>query len=367
MKLKHTLALAGAATGLALAVNEVRARRREAKTNLTNKVVLITGGSRGLGLALARELAGQGCRLALCSRSVPELEAAQADLSSRGAEALTVLCDVTDRAAVERMVDTVIRHYGGLDILINNAAILTLGPMETMTIEDYEAAMNVAFWGMVYTTLAALPHMRTRRSGHIVNVTSIGGKVATPHLLPYTCAKFAATGFSEGLHMELSGSGISVTTVVPGFMRTGSYLNVPIKGPKSQQDAEGAIFGAFANLPGLTIAAETAARQIVRAIKREAAELIWFPTSVQVRLHGLFPGLVADAMGLATRLLPHADGANPGANDGASASATPSREVQERLHSPLLDFVTSLGRDAAQRLNQNVDITDGGVEREASS
>src|SRR4028118_1710484 len=198
--------------------------------DLSGKTVLITGASRGLGLVMARELIREGARLAICARDEVELERAHADLLGGGAEVLALPCDVTDKEQVKKMVEAVRSHFGQIDVLINNAGMITVGPMDVMTIEDYEAAMKIHFWAPLYTTLAVLPEMRQRREGRIVNISSIGGKIAAPHLLPYSASKFAETGFSEGLRAELASSGIVVTTICPGLMRTGSPYNAIFKG-----------------------------------------------------------------------------------------------------------------------------------------
>ena len=195
--------------------------------------VLITGGARGLGLALAREFVRVGCRLVLAARDAQELARARQDLTQRGAEVLAVPCDVTNQEQVR--VDQATQHFGRVDIVVNNAGIIQVDPMSTTTVEDFATALDVMFWGAFYPTLAVLPQMRARRSGHIVNITSIGGMVSVPHLLPYTCAKFAAVGLSEGLRAELGQEGIRVTTVVPGLMRTGSYVQARFQG---QQECE---------------------------------------------------------------------------------------------------------------------------------
>jgi len=154
-----------------------------------------------------------GCRLVLAARDAQELGRARQDLTQRGAEVLTIPCDVTDQEQVRSLVDQATQHFGRVDIVVNNAGIIQVGPMSTTTVEDFAHALDVMFWGTLYPTLAVLPQMRARRSGHVVNITSIGGMVSVPHLLPYTCAKFAAVGLSEGLQAELGQEGIRVTTV----------------------------------------------------------------------------------------------------------------------------------------------------------
>ena len=238
------LGCGAAAAGL----GALAAWKRSAGTlNLREKVVLITGGSRGLGLALARGFAEKGAQLVLCARSEEELDRARQDLAGFGRTPYTIVCDVTDQVQVQNLIDATITRYGQLDVLVNNAGLITVGPIDTMTVDDFERAMDVMFWGIVHTTLAALPHLRTRKNARIVNITSVGAKISVPHLVPYSCAKFAALAFSEGLRAELRGSGIKVVTIAPGLMRTGSYLNAEFKGADA---GEPAWFALSSSLPG---------------------------------------------------------------------------------------------------------------------
>jgi short-subunit dehydrogenase len=333
------LGVAGVAA--ALAGRELYARLREA--DLRDYVALVTGGSRGLGLLIARELAGEGCRLVICARDEQELARAREDLERRGAETLVVVCDVGDRGRVAEMVGEAIDRFGRIDVLVNNAGMIQVGPARSMTIEDYEEAMRVMFWGVVYPTLAVIPGMVKRGDGRIVNVTSIGGKVSVPHLLPYASAKFAAVGFSEGLRAELARDGITVTTIAPGLMRTGSTLNAFFKG---DAEREYGLFSATGSLPFISMDAERAARQIVRAAKRgEAERVLSIPATLLARFHGLFPGLTADLFGLANRVLPGPNGAVDRKQRGM--------ELHEQVRSELLDNVTGWSLDAAERFNQH--------------
>ncbi len=238
-----------AGVGLGLAAGLATALRPRPEWELGGQVAVITGGSRGLGLLLARELGRHGCQLAICARDEAELARARADLESRGMTVHTVRCNVAERAEVERFIAEVVRRFGGIDLLVNNAGTIKVGPVELMTVGDFEDAMRVNFWGMVYPTLSALPIMRAQGGGRIVNITSIGGKVSVPHLLPYNCAKFAAVAFSEGLRAELARDGITVVTVVPGLMRTrgdplGARLGPrtpprPLSGPDDRRPSSG--------------------------------------------------------------------------------------------------------------------------------
>lgn len=276
--------------------------RQSTAADLRGKVVAITGGSRGLGFLLAQEFARHGCRIAICARDEEELKHAGEHLVGQGAQVLASSCDVSRREEVERWVRDVERAYGDVDVLVNNASVIQVGPLEAMTLEDFEQALAVNFWGGVYTTLAVLPRMRERRAGRIVNITSIGGKVAVPHLLPYDCAKFATVGFSEGLRAELAKAGITVTTVVPGLMRTGSPVNALFKGEHAK---EFAWFSVGDATPVTAMDARRAARRIVEATRRGEAEVTLTWQAKLLRLtHDLFPGMTADLMGLVNRLLP---------------------------------------------------------------
>lgn len=315
---------------------------RKKETDFQGKVVLITGGSRGLGLALAEEFALQGSKIVICAREEPELERAHRRLAERGANVLAISCDLTQREQVQHLIDQATQHYGRIDILINNAGIITVGPIEAQTLNDYEDSMQVMYWGAVYATKAVLPQMLERKQGHIVNICSIGGKVAVPHLLPYSSAKFALTGFSEGLYAELKRKGICVVTVVPGLMRTGSTVNAFFKG---KHHAEFTWFNLADSLPLLSISAQKAARSIVQATRKNKAEVtLTLPAKLLARFHGLFPGMTMKIMSIVDRLLPQA-----GEVEGLD------RWTGKESETPLSQsFVTSLGRRATQEYNQGV-------------
>ncbi|MCA1666531.1 MAG: SDR family NAD(P)-dependent oxidoreductase, partial [Thermomicrobia bacterium] len=289
---------------------------------------LVTGGSRGLGLQIAREFARVGCRIAICARDEEELHRAADDLCGDGTEVFTVRCDISDRDDVDRTIHAVTAHFGRLDILVNNAGIIQAGPIETMTIADFEEAMGVMFWGTLYATLAVLPQMRARRGGHIVNITSVGGKISMPHLLPYTAAKFAATGFSEGLRAELASDGVHVTTIAPGLLRTGGHRNALFKG---DQEAEYAWFSLGDTLPFAALDVKQAAREIVAATRRgEAERILSIPASIAARFSGAFPALSADILACVNRyLLPSRNG---GSHIAASGDAIHAREPAPLQH-----------------------------------
>jgi NAD(P)-dependent dehydrogenase (short-subunit alcohol dehydrogenase family) len=334
--LKNVL-LAG---GALVAAREVG--RRLAPADLRGQTALVTGGSRGLGLLIARELARAGCRLAICARDPDELARASDYLTGFGGQIEAVVCDVADRVQVDRMVRRVTARCGRIDILVNNAGIIQVGPLESQQVTDFEQALDVMYWGVVYPSLAVLPQMQARQAGRIVNVTSIGGRVAVPHLLPYSSAKFAAVGFSEGLAAEVGKDGITVTTIIPGLMRTGSHLHAIFKG---QQTLEYGLFAPLASLPLVSMDAERAAEQVVMALRRgETVRHLGVTASLASRFHGLFPGTTVELLGLVNRLLP-----GPGQNKQRHMAGY---EARDRLDSRLLDAATTLGQGAAERFNE---------------
>jgi NAD(P)-dependent dehydrogenase (short-subunit alcohol dehydrogenase family) len=333
MRRATTLLTVGA--GVAAAV----VARRRRRVDLFGRVVLVTGAARGLGMLMAREFAARGCTLVICDRAAGELAATRNDLVSRGAEVLAVPCDVTDREQVAALVARTVQTYGSLDILVNNAGIIQVAPMLDLSVDDFLAAVEVMQLGPIYLTYEALPHLRAATPGRIVNITSIGGKVPVPHLLPYVSAKFGAVGFSQGLHAELARHGVRVTTVVPGLMRTGSHLRASFSG---QQSREFTWFAIAASLPVLSMDAERAARRIVNAAVAGRAEVTTTPVAVIAsRLAGVAPAATARVSSLAARLLPEPA--------GTREPARPGRQVGAAAPSRIRSALTTLGRRAADR------------------
>jgi NAD(P)-dependent dehydrogenase (short-subunit alcohol dehydrogenase family) len=293
-----------AATGLGVLMVANALVKEFTKLNLQGKVVLITGGSRGFGLILARHLADRGAKLALCARSADDLELARQELEARGANVMAMTVDVTENEEVKAMVRDVIQHYGRVDVLINNAGVIQVGPQQLMEIEDYEVAMRTNFWAQLYSMQALIPHFAERGGGRIVNITSIGGRIALPHLLPYTASKFAAIGLSEGMHAELKKYNILVTTVIPNLMRTGSPLNADIKGDHRK---EYAWFKHADSNPLLSQDPDTSAKRIIQALEYGESEVTLTLTGKLAGfIQGLAPQWVDFMMALANKFLPQA-------------------------------------------------------------
>jgi NAD(P)-dependent dehydrogenase (short-subunit alcohol dehydrogenase family) len=332
-------------TGLALGAGAFLAGRavvrRMRHFDLKDRVVLITGGSRGLGLLMAREFCERGACVAICARDASELERAKRMLGGERLCLWTGACDVTKPEQVQELVGSIRRDFGHIDVLVNNAGVIEVGPISTMTLDDYQAAMATNFWAGVYATREVLDPMLRRGEGRIVNITSIGGKVAVPHLVPYSASKFAAVGWSHGLRAELKGQGVYVTTVVPGLMRTGSPRNADFKGQFSR---EFAWFNAMDSNPLTSMSARRAAARIVRACVNGEAEVT---LSIQAKLAatfaGIFPGTTTEVMSVMNAMLP--------ADDGSGDGRRPHKGRESRSDT-VPKFLTALGDRAAVENNE---------------
>ena len=312
---------------------------RTAQYTLRDKVAVITGGSRGLGLVLARNICDQGGQVALLARDPEELARAKADLAARGGRVLSVECDLIDRDQIQAAVRKVIDHFDRIDILINNAGIIEVGPLDHMTREDYERAMRLHFWAPYELVSQIVPEMRLWGGGRIVNISSIGGKVATPHFAPYSASKFALTGFSDAIRAELAPDRIQITTVAPGLMRTGSHVNAKFKG---NHDAEFAWFSASAGAPLISMDANRAARKIIAAFRRGQPSLtLTFAARGAIAGNALFPNLTGYAMKIVSRFLPRP----------AAAEGNESRAGME-VHRLIPDWLTRSADKATLRNNE---------------
>jgi short-subunit dehydrogenase len=271
--------------------------------NYRNKIALITGGSRGLGLAIAREICARRGKVILLARDPDELNRAKSELMKTGrCEVLTLPCDLLDSAQIQAAVEQSVRAFGKIDILVNNAGIIEIGPFDHMKVEDFDRAMRLHLWAPFVLTTQIVPIMRENGGGRIVNISSIGGKIAVPHMAPYSASKFALTGFSDSIRAELARDKIYVTTVTPGMMRTGSHLHAKFKGDHS---AEQKWFETSSKLPFASISAERAARKIVAACRRGRPALV-MPLSAYliIAANAVFPNLTARVMRMLNAFLP---------------------------------------------------------------
>lgn len=306
-------------------------------------LAVISGGSRGLGLLVAKELAQRGYNLALLARTSAELQDAAQQISQEfpQQEVLPYVCDVSDRAAVVESVERIENMQGPIEVLINVAGIIQVGPAENVTEDLFDQAIGSMLLGPINLTWAVLRFMRQRNRGHIGVVSSIGGSIAVPHLLPYSTAKFGALGFSEGLSTELAGTDISVTTIIPGLMRTGSHERAQFIG---KRDQEYAWFAPGASLPLISIKAETAATRIVEGTLAGKTHVILTPIAkIGMRVHGLAPQLVVKGLGVVAKMMPHAS------SDQDASEPREGRELGGLRKSLPLKAITALGKRASKK------------------
>ncbi|MFF2655283.1 SDR family NAD(P)-dependent oxidoreductase [Streptomyces sp. NPDC058045] len=271
---------------------------------MTGLTSVVTGGSRGLGLLLADALAARGGQVTIAARDRSELDRGARLLRDRGRHRVrTAVCDVRDRAAVRELLRSTAEACGGIDVVIANAGVIQVAPAQDLAPGQFEEAMNTMFGGALHTSYEALPHLRrSPHGGRLALIGSVGGLVTPPHLLPYACAKSAVAALGEGLNAELAAEGVSVTTVHPGLMRTGSHLQAEFGGDRRK---EFGWFSALAGTPGLSMNAERAAERIVSAVGHRRTRLVLTPLAKAAgAAHGIAPSATIRLTSLTARLLP---------------------------------------------------------------
>ena len=324
--------------------------RRRRGLDLEGRVAVVTGGARGLGLAITRALLERGCRVAICGRDEAVLARCVDRHRSKGFTILGQACDVSDPEQVKAFLRTVVDTYGPVDILVNNAAQCYVGPASELDSLDMLLALRNIFWSQFHATMAVLPHMRARRFGRIVNITSIGGKVPIPHQAAYVAAKHAATGWSETLAAELEQDGVTVSTITPPPLRNGAPHPPPNNGHRDRAftGVAGPLTSRFA-----TISAERVARVVVNAVihghhERAVSPLSW----LTARAHGLAPNLVGTGLRWIARKLPPAG--KPGASSTMRQGFTVVRLSNDGAVHELADRVAA---DEARYLPEHDEAT----------
>lgn len=310
----------------------------------TRPVALVAGASRGLGLLVCRELARRGYRVAGLSRDGSALDRARDTMASWGVDLVPYVADVRDEAGIRQVVAQVERELGPIEASIHVAGIIQVGPMECFDRSHYEEAVDTMLWGPINVTQAVLPGMRARRRGRLGVVTSIGGVISVPHLLPYSTAKFGAVGYTRGLSSELAGTGVTATTIVPGLMRTGSHVQATFVG---DAEAEYAWFAPSASMPLVSMNAERAASKMVDGVLAGRRILLLSPLSkIGARAHGVAPTTAGAALSLMSRLLPSAP-----QGDGGRATVI-GHDARQRLSSRVVEGLSTLGTRASARFNE---------------
>ena len=247
-------------------------------------VGIVTGASSGIGAQLARDLAARGMRVALLARRADRLGAVATEIRSAGGEAAVEVCDVAERASVERAVGTVVERWGRVDLLVNNAGYGRHVLFKDHDVADIERMMRTNYLGAVYATKAVLPAMRGRGRGWVVNVSSVAGKLGQPDEAAYSASKFAVAGLSEALSYELAPLGIHVMAVYPALVRTEMFTPAVL-----------------ARMPERTfLEPPEFSRRVLRALERGRYEVtvpryIGIAYVVRVLLPGLFRRMTARA------------------------------------------------------------------------
>jgi len=242
--------------------------------NIQGKVVVITGASSGLGEATARLLSSAGATVVLAARRADRIEALARELNDQDGKALAVTTDVTDRQQVQQLVEKAVETYGRIDVMLNNAGLMPLAPLDALKTDEWDQMIDVNFKGVLHGIAAALPYMKEQKSGHFINVSSVYGHKLGPDATVYCATKFAVRALSEGLRQEVKPYNIRTTVISPGAVAT--ELLEHISDEKIQAETKG-----FVNQ--IAVPAATFARMVAFAINEPADvdvnEILFRPTA----------------------------------------------------------------------------------------
>lgn len=256
--------------------------------DLKNKVAVVTGAASGIGRALGVKLAEAGCRMALGDIDVKGLGETAEMITKKGGYASIHPVDMGDKKQVYDFAHSVIAHHEHVHILINNAGVALTAMIEEMEDADFEWVMNINFWGMVHSTRAFLPTLKLNNAAHIINVSSVFGLCAIPTQAAYNSSKFAIRGFTESLSLELRGTGISVSVVFPGGIRTNIAKNSLFKSNSELAKDKTSLVTLHDKLSFTS--ADRAAKRIIRAmLKREKRVLVGYDAYLFDMIPRLFP------------------------------------------------------------------------------
>ena len=262
---------------------------------------LITGASQGIGKATALLFAKNGYNLIITARTKDRLESVAEEIRSLGGQALAITTDVSERSSVEALVNLGIERFSGIDVLVNNAGVCMSAPMAETTIEDWERIINVNLWGYIYTIKALLPHFISRGKGNIINVGSFGGKVPLPKMTAYCTSKFAITGLTETLRIELEPQGINVSGIHPSVTNSDFLERAVFKDRDPQEEKNRRQAMEKMLISPLASQSEDVAQAIWDAVKHPQAEVIVGSAKVPSFLHRLFPGVTQGVLQLTTK------------------------------------------------------------------
>lgn len=244
---------------------------------IKGKVVVITGASSGLGEATARHLVERGATVVLGARRRDRIDALAEELASSGYKAQAVQTDVTDKEQVRNLVDAAVREFGCVDVMLNNAGLMPLAPLERLKVDEWDRMIDVNIKGVLYGIAAALPHMKAQKSGHIINVSSVYGHVVDPGAAVYCATKFAVRALSEGLRKEVKPHNIRTTIISPGAVSTELLEHI------SEKDIQA---GMMEFVSKIAVSADTFARTVAFAVSEpddvDINEILFRPTAQPV-------------------------------------------------------------------------------------
>ena len=245
--------------------------------NIEGKIVVITGASSGLGAATARHLAAEGATVVIGARRAERIEALAKEITEKGGKALAVATDVTRRDDVKALVDKAVDTYGRVDVLLNNAGLMPLAPLERLKFDEWDQMVDVNIKGVLNGIAAALPYMTEQKDGHIINVSSVYGHKVEPGAAVYCGTKFAVRAISEGLRQEVKPYNLRTTIISPGAVATELLDHI------SEQDIAKNV-REFVDT--IAVPAESFARMIAFAISQpkevDVSEIVFRPTSQPV-------------------------------------------------------------------------------------
>ena len=269
-------------------------RSKQNPAKLAGKVAVITGGSMGIGEAIAKLFVKHGAQVVLLSRDSTRLEAARVRIGHLD-QTLAIACDVRHREEIDRAIGLVMHHFQRIDIWINNAGHGLFDSIANMQMSDCRETFDTNFFGTIEAMKAVIPIMKQQCSGAIINVSSVAGHIPLPFNATYSATKFAMNAIGKAARIELAGSGIHVTTVCPGYVRTDFGSNA-VRGSNYRQVRPASARG---------ISAERVARAVLNGYLKQTREVIvpWTMHPV-VKIYQLFPGLVEWSMTRMTRKKP---------------------------------------------------------------
>lgn len=246
-------------------------------SSIAGKVIVVTGASSGMGEAAARYLSEQGAHLVIGARRANRIEKLATDLIAKGANVIPVAIDVTRQADVQNLVDTAVKSFGRIDVLINNAGVMPLSPLENLQIEEWNYMIDVNVRGVLYGIAAALPYMKEQKFGHIITTASVAAHKVFPTAAVYSATKFAVHALMEGLRLETKPYNIRTTSVSPGAVVTELHQNISNEDIRAANQKYAKNFG---------ISAESFARVVAFAIAQpfdvDVNEIIFRPTSQEL-------------------------------------------------------------------------------------